>query len=320
MERLTTRDLAARTHLAPQTILNYVKEGTITPINISPDGRYYFDMSVADELITRTLLKKYPNHTAIVVLYTDEDSMKTFENTYTNYLNEEGILRIDNLTEKVSEVRERVEGNALHDRLFCIYLCEKIARKCESEIKKLKSDLPTRIMQNPKLEDRNLLLKNLNILVSDTASVMEKLNSNDKKIVQGALYWLEEQKEKILERYAMSEITALSKQLSASKNPGDHFEFPMQTKTIKNIVRKEKQSFYAESLDKALEKLKEGYQSLIKIDCSKEESIYDLLYKTRFTEQIKFYGCDNATKEINEIIRFLQDTKKKVEYGDMEVR
>ena len=26
MERLTTRDLAARTHLAPQTILNYVKE------------------------------------------------------------------------------------------------------------------------------------------------------------------------------------------------------------------------------------------------------------------------------------------------------
>lgn len=43
-----------------------------------------------------------------------------------------------------------------------------------------------------------------------------------------------------------------------------------------------------ESLDKALEKLKEGYQSLIKIDCSKEESIYDLLYKTRFTEQIKF--------------------------------
>lgn len=29
MERLTTRDLAARTHLAPQTILNYVKEGTI---------------------------------------------------------------------------------------------------------------------------------------------------------------------------------------------------------------------------------------------------------------------------------------------------
>lgn len=240
--------------------------------------------------------------------------------TYTNYLNEEGILRIDNLTEKVSEVRERVEGNALHDRLFCIYLCEKIARKCESEIKKLKSDLPTRIMQNPKLEDRNLLLKNLNILVSDTASVMEKLNSNDKKIVQGALYWLEEQKEKILERYAMSEISALSKQLSASKNPGDHFEFPMQTKTIKNIVRKEKQSFYAESLDKALEKLKEGYQSLIKIDCSKEESIYDLLYKTRFTEQIKFYGCDNATKEINEIIRFLQDTKKKVEYGDMEVR
>ena len=118
MERLTTRDLAARTHLAPQTILNYVKEGTITPINISPDGRYYFDMSVADELITRTLLKKYPNHTAIVVLYTDEDSMKTFENTYTNYLNEEGILRIDNLTEKVSEVRERVEGNALHDRLI----------------------------------------------------------------------------------------------------------------------------------------------------------------------------------------------------------
>ena len=117
----------------------------------------------------------------------------------------------------------------------------------------------------------------------------------------------------------MSEISALSKQLSASKNPGDHFEFPMQTKTIKNIVRKEKQSFYAESLDKALEKLKEGYQSLIKIDCSKEESIYDLLYKTRFTEQIKFYGCDNATKEINEIIRFLQDTKKKVEYGDMEV-
>ena len=93
----------------------------------------YLICQLRNELITRTLLKKYPNHTAIVVLYTDEDSMKTFENTYTNYLNEEGILRIDNLTEKVSEVRERVEGNALHDRLFCIYLCEKIARKCESE-------------------------------------------------------------------------------------------------------------------------------------------------------------------------------------------
>ena len=58
MERLTTRDLAVRTHLAPQTILNYVKEGIITPTNISPDERYYFDMSVADEVIIRTLLKK----------------------------------------------------------------------------------------------------------------------------------------------------------------------------------------------------------------------------------------------------------------------
>lgn len=319
MERLTTRDLAARTHLAPQTISNYVKEGIITPIDISPDGRYYFDMSVADDLITRNLLKKYSNHTAIVVLYTDEDSMKTFENTYNNYLVEEGILRIDNLTEKVSEVRERVEANALHDRLFCIYLCEKIMRKHDSEIRKLQADLPVHIMKNPKLEDRNLLLENLDVLVADTASIMEKLSPNDKKIVQSAFYRLKEQEEKVHERYAMNEVGALVKQLNTSKNPADRFEFPMKTKTIENLVRKEKQSFYAESLDKALEKLKDGYQSLIKIDCTAEESIYDLLYKTRFTEYIKFYGCDNATKELNEIIRFLEDTKK-VEYGYLEVR
>ena len=86
MERLTTRDLAARTHLAPQTILNYVKEGIVSPIDVLPDGRCYFDVSVADELITRNLLKKYPNHTAVVVLYNDEDSMKKFETTYDSYL------------------------------------------------------------------------------------------------------------------------------------------------------------------------------------------------------------------------------------------
>lgn len=222
MERLTTRDLAARTHLAPQTISNYVKEGIITPIDISPDGRYYFDMSVADDLITRNLLKKYSNHTAIVVLYTDEDSMKTFENTYNNYLVEEGILRIDNLTEKVSEVRERVEANALHDRLFCIYLCEKIMRKHDSEIRKLQADLPVHIMKNPKLEDRNLLLENLDVLVADTASIMEKLSPNDKKIVQSAFYRLKEQEEKVHERYAMNEIGALVKQLN--KESGKNLE------------------------------------------------------------------------------------------------
>lgn len=319
MERLTTRDLAARTHLAPQTILNYVKDGTITPTDTSPDGRYYFEMSVADELITRSLLKKYPKHTAIVVLYTDEDSMKTFENTYNTYLENEGILRIDNLTEKVSEVRKNIEGNALRDRLFCMHLCNEITRKHDGEIRKLYSDLPTRIMQNPKLEDRTLLLENLDILVSEPASVMEKLNPNDKKIVQGAFYWLEEQKGKIHERYAMNEIDALLKQLKGSQNSEERFEFPLKTKTIENMVRKERQSFYSKSLDKALEKLKEGYQSLMKIDCSKEQGIYELLYKTRFTENIKLYGYDNATEEMQEAIQFLNDTKK-LEFGEMEVR
>lgn len=286
---------------------------------LSWHGRYYFDMSVADDLITRNLLKKYPNHTAVVVLYTDEDSMKTFESIYNNYLNEEGILRIDNLTEKVSEVRESIEGNALHDRFFCLSMCDKILQKHESEIKKLRADLPVRIMQNSKLENRNLLLKNLDILVSDTASIMGKLSPNDKKIVQRYFNGLKEQEEKVHERYAINEICALVKQLNTSKNPADRFEFPMKTKEIKNMVRKEKHSFYADFVDKALEKLKDGYQSLIKIDCTAEDSIYDLLYKTRFTEHIKFYGCDNATKELNEIIQFLEDTKK-VEYGDMEVR
>ena len=39
MERLTTRDLAARTHLSPQTILNYVKDGKIEPIDTTPAGK-----------------------------------------------------------------------------------------------------------------------------------------------------------------------------------------------------------------------------------------------------------------------------------------
>lgn len=320
MERLTTRDLAARTHLAPQTILNYVKEGLITPIDTSPDGRYYFEMSVADDLITRNLLKKYPNHTAVVILYKNEDSMKAFENTYNNYLKNEGILRIDNLAETVTKVRESIEKNALYDRVFCMYLCKEIIKKCKIEREKLKSSLPAYIMQNPKLEDRNLLLENLDVLTSDSASVLEKLNPNDKKIVKGAINWLTEEIRKVYERYTLKDITDLLEQLSASKDKDEHFEFPIKTKTIENMYRKGKQSYYAKALSDQFKKLKKGYQSLIKIDCSAEDSIYDLLYKTRYTEHIKFYGCENATKEMEEVIRFLQDTKQTTDYGEMDVR
>lgn len=320
MERLTTRDLAARTHLAPQTILNYVKKGIITPIDISPDGRYYFEMSVADDLITRNLLEKYPNHIAVVVLYKDEDSLKAFEEIYNNYLQSEGILRIDNLAEKVTQVREIIEKHALYDRVFCMYLCKEIIKKCKSESEKLKSSLPTYIMQNPKLEDRSLLLENMDVLLSDSTSVLEKLNPNDKKIVKGAINWLTEETRKVHERYALKDIKGLLEQLGASKDKDEHFEFPIKTKTLENMYRKGKQSYYAQALNDQFKKLKDGYQSLIKIDCSAEDSIYDLLYGTRYTEHIKFYGYDNATKEMEEVIRFLQDTKQEVGYGEIEVR
>lgn len=320
MERLTTRDLAARTHLAPQTILNYVKEGIVSPIDVLPDGRCYFDVSVADELITRNLLKKYPNHTAVVVLYNDEDSMKKFETTYDSYLKKEGKVRIDNLTDTVAEVRERIEKNAMHDRLFCIHLYEKILRKCSSEMQKASAEFQTRVMSNPKLEDRKLLAENLEELVSDRKSVMEKLNANDKKIVENSAYWLAEQNEKILERYSYKKVMELKEKLNTSKDILDHFEFVPKTNIVKNLVRKEKQSFFAKTVDSRLEQLlQKGYVSIIKINCTEEQAIYELLSKTYFVNDITLYGCSNATPEMQQVIQFLQD-RKRVDFGEVEVQ
>ena len=73
-------------------------------------------------------------------------------------------------------------------------------------------------MSNPKLEDRKLLAENLEELVSDRKSVMEKLNANDKKIVENSAYWLAEQNEKILERYSYKEVMELKEKLNTSKD------------------------------------------------------------------------------------------------------
>lgn len=344
MERLTTRDLAARTHLSPQTILNYVKDGKIEPIDITPDGKFYFNMSVADALITRNLLKKYPNHTAVVVLYVDEDRMKRFENIYNKSLETAGILRVDNLVEKVAEVRERIEGNSSRDKIFNIYIYFEIMEKYLNEKKRLEDNVPVQIMKNPKLKDRTFLLENLATLVTNPKPVLEKLDADDRKIVGHALGCCKEQTAQLYERYTMDEVRAFGKKLDSIlektntevqelKTKGEicnfgnkykamieenDLDFQVKTKAVADLVRKAKQSFYTDSLDRALDVLKKGYVSIIKINCTMKDNIYDLLYQTRYTENIKLYGYSNATEELGEVIRFLEGTKK-LEYGDMEV-
>lgn len=344
MERLTTRDLAARTHLSPQTILNYVKDGKIEPIDVTPDGKFYFSMSVADDLITRNLLKKYPNHTAVVVLYVDEDRMNHFENLYNNYLETNGTLRVDNLVEKVAEVREHFEESSSIAKIFNIYVYFEIMKKFHKEKKRLEDNVPVQIMKNPKLKDRTFLLENLATLVTNYKSVLEKLDADDRKIVGYAVGCCKELTAQLYERYNMDEVRAFGKKLKSVlekigieaqelKTKGDIYnfynkyrdiieesdlDFQVKTKAVADVVRKAKQSYYTDLLDIKLDVLKKGYVSVIKINCTMKDSIYDLLYQTRYTEKIELYGYSNATEELGEVIRFLEGTKK-LEYVDMEV-
>ena len=190
----------------------------------------------------------------------------------------------------------------------------------KTEMQKASAEFQTRVMSNPKLEDRKLLAENLEELVSDRKSVMEKLNANDKKIVENSAYWLAEQNEKILERYSYKEVMELKEKLNTSKDILDHFEFVPKTNIVKNLVRKEKQSFFAKTVDAKLEQLlQKGYVSIIKINCTEEQAIYELLSKTYFVNDITLYGCSNATPEMQQVIQFLQD-RKRVDFGEVEVQ
>lgn len=112
----------------------------------------------------------------------------------------------------------------------------------------------------------------------------------------------------------------LKEKLNTSKDILDHFEFVPKTNIVKNLIRKEKQSFFAKTVDAKLEQLlQKGYVSIIKINCTEEQAIYELLSKTYFVNDITLYGCSNATPEMQQVIQFLQD-RKRVDFGEVEVR
>lgn len=98
--------------------------------------------------------------------------------------------------------------------------------------------------------------------------------------------------------------------ISLAENKPMQIDYTPKTGTVKGIFERVKLKHYRMAVDAQIrEKLSKGYCSLLCIKSGSEGSIYHLLSRAVSSEycRIEVYGYEQATKEEQEVIRFLQD-------------
>lgn len=306
----TTQDTAEAANFSKQTVLNYVKNGVITPVMHLANGQCYFDESTVVTLMTLSCAKDYKDNT-LAVCFGNEEECRAFEEEYNGYLNKHGIQRVDNLTEYLMKCREVPKSNKLHRRLCMIESVDKTIRACDNEIKELSDELLTRMLTSSSIEDARLIVGYKNELVERNKEIKEQMDEHDRKIFNNELRRYVLRKDKIEKRYAIVDMKRLAKDLACL--PRDEMiEYEPEKPAVKSIWRRVEQKYLRNyTKDYMRECLAKGYVAVFCMDGLENGGIYQLLSKAMnpCIRRIEIYCTGDVTNEIQQVIKFLQDTK-----------
>lgn len=312
---LTTRDVASATNLSPQTVLNYVEKGVIKPAEKSFDGRFYFSEEVVIKLSCSAIARKYKNHKIIIGICKNEEEEKAFEEKIMPEIYKAGQIRIDDMVEYMQNVKECIRAEPKYQRAFLLYICAEITRTCEIKTQELEKTFQQRILSNNAFEDMAFVVENREKLLPESREVIDQMGEQDKKIFLRELKWYHDQYCSIRERYSIDEIKKLLKGINNSQDLAERFTFIPKTSTVRCIWEKGEQKFYTEYVNKYVkQKVGQGYVSLRTVSVQDEKGIYKLLSACADDTGVKIqiYGSRNATREMSQVIQFLQEYKNAV--------
>ena len=306
----TTQETAEAANFSKQTVLNYVKDGIITPALQMANGQCYFDEKTVVTLMTLSCAKDYRDNT-LTVCFGNREECTSFEDAYNTYLSERGIPRVDNLTKCLMKWREIPKSDKLSKRLCMIASVEKTIRACENEMKELSVELQKRLLTNPAIEDMAVVLENRNELIKKKEEIMELLHDHDRKIFKDELWWFASKRFKIEERYSIEDMSRLSKELAVLPEDGV-IEYEPKKPAVKSVWRKTEQRYLRDCTKDYMKKqLAKGYVAVLCMDGQDNGGICQLLKKAMnpCIRRIEIYCMGDITDEIQQVIDFLQEQK-----------
>ena len=307
---ITTNQLAEAANLAQQTILNYVREGIIEPELTTPDGRNYFNEGLIPKLLIRKSSSMLRNAVLTVALGDNEAELEKFETAYNDFLKQRNILRVDSLAEYMDAVREALKSDAAQHRAYMFMCVDEVSRAYQKTLTEWKGKMENKIFADASFTDMESLLAYRGKVFDSEAKLRESLCEEDKHIFNIHRISYENGQKKLAEKYCLADMKEIADKLAENKPM--QIDYTPKTGTVKGIFERVKLKHYRMAVDAQIrEKLSKGYCSLLCIKSGSRDSIYRLLSKAVSDEycQIEVYGYEQATKEEQEVIRFLQDSR-----------
>lgn len=309
---MTTNQLAEATNLAPQTLLNYVKEGIIKPDQVTPDGRYYFN----EELVPRLLLRKssimLKNATLIVIINNEEERLNDYAEKIRYVMEKTKGVYVGDLLQLVGEYKSIVQEDADCQRAFMKLLVKEIKDLYQQELSQKQVKLEGEILVNKDFTDIALILNHreqLFVFEESANQFWAQVNEKDRSKIERYRTKYKAIVQNVSRKYDIADIKQIEKQLADSN---EAIQWEPKTGTAKGIYAKVQQKNYRLALDNLIRtKLSKGYFSLLKVVSGDEDSVYRLLKKAVSSEfrSIEIFGFEKATPEEQQVIRFLQEIK-----------
>lgn len=311
----TTNQLAEVTGLAPQTILNYTKEGIIREdeVEITPDGRHYYKEELACRLILKKVSNQLRNGTLTIYFGESEEAIETFRAGYDLILREKGLFHVDDVCEYFEKLRKDIQKeDALKKAIMKDYVAE-VSASYKTALEKLKKEHITEILENQRISEaaQKSIITRRDRVFEDFNELMDELNEEDRHVLRVYPAIFESRRDKLMSKYCIPDIKKLQQGLETDK--ADSLSVELKTNTVKRIYRKAEQKCFRDAIDVTMrEKLSKGYCSLLCIIPGSEDSIYYLLRKMA-SDEYQFIDIHNywrATEEEMDVIRYFQETKK----------
>lgn len=306
---LSAQETAEAAGVAKQTVLNYMKDGRITPSLELPSGQCFFDEDAVVTLLVLSFSKEYKDNT-LAVCIGGSDACQSFSEEYDSYLKNRGIPRVDNLAGYLTDCRKRLRLNKPSQRLYITQAVETTIRSCEREVKKLSRDLQNHILFHPHIEDVAVFAEHRDSLL-DAEKIIPRLNGSDREIYETGIYLYREKRESVEERYAVRDMSSLAKILNSG-------EWEQVTKykpskpVVRAIWRKVEQRHLRECLKSHMKQhFRQGYVSVLSLNPQNDRCLYELVSKALdpCIRRIEVYCLDEIPQEIHQVLDGVQEYK-----------
>lgn len=307
---LTTQEVADATNLAKQTILNYMRNGLITPQLTLPNGQCFFHEDVIVTLLVLSLSKEYKDNVLAVCLGYSEDC-KEFKEAYDRYIKEHKITRIDDIGAYLLDRRDKIKSEMMCERLYVMEAIETTIRTCEKEVKKLSAEVYHYLLSRKDIEDMSVFWEHKGNLL-DVDEIAPRLSKNDKRIYNASIEQYNQNVRRVEERYAYKDMQEQVKLLKV-RAINEPMTYEPEKPAVRAIWRKVEQRHLRDCMQKYMEKrLKNGYVSVLCLDLQKDNWIYELISKgmNPCIRRIEIYCMTDITTEIQQLCDGLGEYKE----------